>query len=376
MSQTLNAVGIMSGTSLDACDFVLIEARVNTKKQIEELRFLDHIQKPLDNQIRAQTWRLIENPKSKVTLAEVATLNLDWANYYGKQLMKICQQKKWKVDIVGLHGQTVYHQGTKLTWQMGSLARVAAITQVPVVGDFRSMDVSMGYQGAPLAPLFHAALLKNKNKLLSIHNLGGISNLTLIQNGQVLAAFDTGPANMPIDTFLIHATQGRIRFDKNGRLAAQGRVDIPLFKKLKRHSYFKKPAPKSAGREQFGGEWLKTQLSKAHKISLNDTCATLTEWVAWSIATAYNQLQPVHGFPESIYFCGGGALNTELLNRVQKYLPQCKVQTTAQLGWPVFAIEGGCFAYLATARYLGYRWNLKNITGNPNLIKLGVVYEV
>jgi anhydro-N-acetylmuramic acid kinase len=181
---------------------------------------------------------------------------------------------------------------------------------------------------------------------------------------------------MPMDTYLASVTGGKVLFDKNGEIAAQGKVHEPLLSKLKKHPFFSKKPPKSAGREQFGGVWLRSQLKSFSKLPKEDVVSTLTEWVAWSMAHSYLSFCPKKEIPSHIYFCGGGALNLELLNRVQALLPQTRVQTTEALGWPVFAVEAGCFAYLAAARVMGYKWDLRHITGNPKPIPLGVIYEV
>lgn len=375
-NKIFSVVGVMSGTSLDGCDFVLTQFALDSKNQIKKMVFQELVQKPLPKKLGQQTWSLLEGLQSKATVADLAHLNQEWGYYYAKQLLSIKKKYKWSIDLVGLHGQTIYHQGGLSTWQMGSLAQVASQLRVPVVGDFRSLDVAMGYQGAPLAPLFHKALLGKSQHLECVHNLGGISNTTWIQNGRVLRAFDTGPANMPMDTFLLKETQGKVKFDKSGGLAQKGQIDLELLKTLQKHPYFKKAPPKSAGREQFGGPWLEQCLKPYSHLKLEDRVSTLTEWVAWSIAESYYQFSPNKKLPKTIYFCGGGALNIELLNRVQCRLPQCKVETTDSLGWPVFAVEGACFGYLALARQLGWRWDLSNITGNPQPIYLGTTYEV
>jgi len=373
-SNCLNVVGVMSGTSLDACDFVLTKVHL-AKNKIKGVEFLDHAQKRLPQNLKKQTWTLLEDPSQTLALKSVAELNQAWGKYYGSQLATLKKNHQWEFSLVGLHGQTVYHQGGRLTWQMGSLSAVAALVKLPVVGDFRSLDVELGYQGAPLAPLFHEILAPHKKNLHSIHNLGGISNLTLIQKREMLLAFDSGPANMPMDTYLSSSTKGKILYDKAGGLAAIGKVNPALFKALIGHPYFKKQPPKSSGREQFGGKWLMSQLERYPNISREDILSTLTEWVAWSIANAYIKFAPRVNQLDTIYFCGGGALNIELLNRIQRFLPSVKVSTTERLGWPVFAIEGGCFAFLAAARVLNHKWDLRRITGNPQAIRLGVIYE-
>lgn len=358
------AVGIMSGTSLDACDFVLCRYQV-IKNKITKFNFVDQVQVKLPKKIFEQTWRLSEKQQA-LTSQQWANLNFEWGRYYGSSLAKIKQSKKWKFNLVGLHGQTVYHAGGRATLQLGEPGFCAAQTGAKTYSDFRSFDVAQGYQGAPLAPLFHGFLSQEVSYPVAFHNIGGIGNLTLANKGKVLSAFDSGPGNMPIDWGVLKYTQGKQKVDKAGHLAAKGEVDAELLARLKKHPYFRKTPPKSCGREQFGGAWLESIIK--NKVT-KSTLATLTEWVAWSIADSY--YKHVGQIPKEIYFCGGGALNLHLLARVQSYLPEARVKTCESLGWPVFSMEGGAFAFLALARELGLRHELKQITGNPHPQLLG-----
>jgi anhydro-N-acetylmuramic acid kinase len=385
-SRTLSAVGIMSGTSLDACDFVLCSFQVKPGKKshpghIQSVTFQDHVQRPLNTKLQNKTWSLVQSKKASYTTLELAELHQQWGEYYAKEVLEIQKSHHWSFDLVGLHGQTILHQGGRFTWQLGSPYPLVSKVGVPVVADFRSLDVTMGYQGAPLAPLFHKEIQKHNTssakKLISFHNLGGLSNLTLVEKGLVIQAFDTGPANVPMDTYIQRVTKGRLTFDQGGALAAQGEIIPTLEKKLKSHPFFKLPPPKSADRQDFGGLWLEKILQPyGSSYKKENVLATLTQWVAWSIAKAYQDFENTHNKrPESIYFCGGGALNSNLLDRLQKLLPYSQVLTTQDLQWPVFTVEAACFAYLAVAQVLGIQSHLKNITGNPNPITLGTLYK-
>jgi anhydro-N-acetylmuramic acid kinase len=366
-------VGIMSGTSLDACDFVLCQYQFkDTKHSPLSIQFIEQIQKPLPKKIQQQT-QLAAMGTTAFLPSEWGRLHNEWGQYYAQTLKKIQAQKKWKFDAIGLHGQTVYHQAQVLTMQLGEPGYCAYQFEVPVVGQFRTTDVVSGYQGAPLAPLFHQNLSAlAEDKQVCFHNLGGVSNLTSLVNQKIVTAFDTGPGNMPIDWVIQTWSRGQKSFDKEGHLANRGQVQPEILKQLKKHPYFKKAPPKSCGREQFGASYLAPIIPV--ELRIQDAAATVTEWVAWSVAQAYLNWLP--RLPQVIYFCGGGAYNQFLLQRIQSYLPQVQVSTTEALGWPVFAIEGAAFAYLGMARLFEQRHHLKTITGQPRPLLLGSVCEV
>lgn len=366
-------VGVMSGTSLDACDFVLCQYQISTSHHTPiQLQFIEQVQVPLPKKLWQQTQQVAKG-QTALLPADWGQLHNDWGQFYARALAQIKVKKKWKFDLVSLHGQTVYHQAQVVTIQLGEPGYCAYQLKVPVVWQFRTTDVVSGYQGAPLAPLFHQNLsYLAEDSLVSFHNLGGVSNLTCLNRHQIVTAFDTGPGNMPIDWVVQIWSQGQQSFDKDGRLASQGVVQAQILKQLKKHPYFKKAPPKSCGREQFGASYLE-QIVPRH-INIKEAAATVTEWVAWSVAQAYLKWLP--RLPQVIYFCGGGAYNQFLLQRIQSYLPQVRVSTTAALGWPVFAIEGAAFAYLGLARTIDQRHNLKKITGQPRPLLLGSVCEV
>lgn len=369
MKKKTKVIGIMTGTSLDGCDFVLIE--IYKDKSKIKCHFLDQFQVKIPNSLLKQT-QLVTSHKNFFSSLDLTQLHFEWGSFYSKALSQVIKKRKWDFDLIGLHGQTVAHKGKKLTCQIGSPHLLAATFKVPVVYDFRSMDVALGYEGAPLAPLFHKVIWGDQKSVVSIHNLGGMSNLTLIDKGQIKLAFDTGPANLPLDSVMSFYTKNKKKFDQDGKIAQSGVVNEKLFNYFVKHSFFKIKPPKSCGREEFGPDWILNQIP--NKMSLEEAMATVTEGVAFSIANAYKKF--VKPMPEKILFCGGGAKNLFLLERIQTYLPEVTIGTTETHGWPVFSLEGGAFAYLAWARKEKVRHKLTQTTGNPSPIYLGSICEV
>ncbi len=367
-----NVVGIMSGTSLDACDFVLCNYNFKNNS-IQRFSVLDQAQVRFPKELLGRLTGAVSG--KAMTAAQWSLLNFDLGQFYAQSLLKIKNKRGWSIHLIGLHGQTVFHSAGRATWQMGSPTFLAAQLGVPVVYDFRSLDVSMGYHGAPLAPLFHAGVLAGgvKQKKISIHNLGGVSNLTYIDNQKIKYAFDTGPANLLLDQIIQNYTNKEHLFDPKGSWARKGNIHMALAKKALSHNFFKKQAPKSCGRDEFGLQWIASWLTD---INVYDALATATYVVTQSIVDSYKNLKSP--LPGAIYFCGGGAKNLFLLESIQKQMPQVLVTTTQAIGDSGFdpqSIEGAAFGYLAALRYHQVKINLKNITGNNDNLFVGQIYQ-
>lgn len=354
------ALGIMNGTSLDAIDYALLGA----DKNLEKLRLISHHQRRIPKDLRA---RLLAAAQNNLNVYELSLLHFDLGRLYAKQVSQL--QKKVHFDLVGLHGQTVHHQGKVASLQIGHPAFLKQICQKPIFYDFRAADIALGGQGAPFAPFLHERLSRQLKKPCAFHNLGGISNLSYFYGQQTLA-FDTGPANILLDAWVFH--KKGLTFDKNGRLASQGIPHPDSVNQLLNHSYFRKKPPKSTGRELFNLSYIKSQTRRGFlRLSLADQMATLVEVTARSIANAYKILPKS---PESIYFYGGGTANPYLMERLQYYLSPMEIKKTSDLGWPTQALEASVFALLALARHCNKDLHLPKVTGAKRATALGSVY--
>ncbi len=368
----LRIVGIMNGTSLDGVDYVYCKVQNGSKPKISFIA-QEHFSFPQD--IRNQ---LAKAANHQLNVAEISDLHHELGRLYVTQLKKIMTKRKWKVDAIGLHGQTVYHAPPKATLQIGEPSYLSGQFQVPVVSDFRTADLAMGGQGAPIASLFHRVVFQSRfpKQNISVHNLGGISNLSFInKKGDVEKAFDTGPANMLMDLFISKISKGEVNYDKNGVFASRG---LPLQRLvddlLKDDAFFAEKPPKSCGREQFGEAFLKRLEEKMGPLIPEDKMATLAEITARSIAQAYEEYCPQ--VPRAVILCGGGALNTYLQKRIQYHLPHTQVMTTEDFGWPVSSIEGAAFALLAAYRIWEKPSNLPKTTGARKEVQLGKITEL
>lgn len=360
----LRVLGIMNGTSLDGVDFVLTKIQ---KKNLNTT-FLKLKSFPFSRELQK---KLAQAASHQMTVNELALLHHELGRFYASCYNKL---KFGKIELIGLHGQTVFHQGKIATLQIGEASYLAAASKCPVVSDFRVADIAVGGQGAPIATFFHQILFGRIQKKLSLHNLGGISNLTLIKNGKVVQGFDTGPANMLMDLEIQRASFGKKKFDRGGLTAKLGKANLDLVNKMLKHPYFRKKAPKSCGREEFGIQFLEKYDQELKDLSLNDRLATLTEFVAQSIVLSYKKLSDF--IPQEIIFCGGGVYNTHLLKTIEKLLPLVRIQSVEDYGWPAKSIEAAAFAVLAAAKVLNIPSNMPLSTGAKKKISLGKITHI
>lgn len=364
VKNTLNVLGIMSGTSLDGADFVLCRI---TKSPFS-VKLLGSATSNFPKTLRA---RLLKAAQHELKVDQLGLLHYDLGEFYAHEASRHKKKKKWKIDLVGLHGQTVFHSSQTATLQIGEAGYLNQVLKCPVVSDFRSLDIVYGGEGAPLATLFHKRVLaQNKNYPLAIQNLGGIGNVSYI-NGSKILSFDTGPANMLMDLWI--KQKKKRSYDKDGAFASRGLPDIRLVDKMLMHPFIHKKPPKSCGREEFGVQFLNKYKNVLTKLSFEDQMATLLEFTVRTVCINYQKfLKPV---PEEIFLCGGGANNIVLKKRMQFHLPNTKLFTTEDLGWPAKAIEGAAFGLLAAHRYWDLPSNIPATTGARRAISLGKLIE-
>jgi anhydro-N-acetylmuramic acid kinase len=382
--------GIMSGTSADGIDVALVQIQTDDHAGRDEyptLRLLAHEAFPFPIPLRKAVLAAM-NAQSTST-AELARLNWRLGMAYAEAVKLTLEQHPHKIDLIGCHGQTLYHQSEPqtyagkrfaCTWQAGEAAILAGELDVPVVSNFRPADMVAGGQGAPLVPLLDFMLFRHPKRGRVLQNIGGIANLSAIPPAatadQVLA-FDSGPGNMLIDALMLALY--RKPMDLNGDIAASGNVlEVVLDKYLKR-SFFRKLPPKAAGREQFGREYATRFLTECHKVSKHkqDAIATATALTAVSIAEAYSRFAAPHmGNALVDYIVSGGGLRNlflmqQLIKHLEKY--RCKVASSDEFGMPAEAKEAAAFALLAWQAWHHRPGNLPSATGANRPAILGQV---
>lgn len=347
------AIGLMSGTSLDGIDVALIKTDGRAAVQRLDSKFF-----PYDDDLRAALYACLgkssdENGFIAETEKRMTQAHIDAVNDFGK-----------KADVVGFHGQTIFHDPAhRTTWQIGDGEMLAKGCGMPVVYDFRTADVKAGGQGAPLLPLYHQVLTRSA-KLetpIAILNIGGVSNVTWIgEEDHDVLAFDTGPGNALMDDWMrVHYKQN---FDKDGAVAASGVVHQEKLDALMAHPYFAVTPPKSLDRDNFAKalEILKPLLPE-------DGMATLAEFTAAAIVQGFSHMPQK---PNVLYVTGGGRLNVHLMKRLIAMLDM-PVASVDAIGWNGDAMEAEGFAYLAVRSLLGKPLSLPTTTGCPEPITGG-----
>ena len=371
-SSTPFYIGLMSGTSLDGVDGVLVDFS-------NSMHVIAHASCPLDASLRAELLALNQmdgsNELHRAALAANALVK-----HYAQvvvQLLSSTGRPASEIAAIGAHGQTVRHRpqmfdGTGYTLQLNAPALLAELTGITVVADLRSRDVAAGGQGAPLVPAFHQQVFGRNDTGTLVLNIGGISNLSVLEaNGGVLG-FDCGPGNALMDAWCLQHT-GKA-YDANGAWAATGHVVEPLLQHMLAESYFQLSPPKSTGRDLFHTVWLAQQLQtvpKAAHATPADIQATLTELTAACCADAALRWGKASS---ELLVCGGGALNGYLMQRIAARLPAVHVGSTAERGLPPLEVEAAAFAWLARQCLQGLSGNLPAVTGAKGSRILGAIY--
>lgn len=381
--------GIMSGTSADGIDVALVRIRPR-KGEYPSLRLLAHQSFPYPAALRKAVLAAM-NAQSTST-AELARLNWRLGLAYAEAVKLTLERNPAKVDLIGCHGQTLFHQsapqlyaGRKFacTWQAGEAAILAGELGVPVVSNFRPADMVAGGQGAPLVPLLDFVLFRHPKRGRVLQNIGGIANLTAIPPAATTdqtQAFDTGPGNMLVDALMLELY--RKPMDKDGKVAATGTVLEPILNQSLNHKYFNLSPPKTAGREQFGREYAIQFLSHCRRLSnrRQDAIATATALTSTSIAQAYlrfahQQMDQMHNAPVDYIVSGGGARNLTLMSQLTALLKphNCRVTSSDSFGLPAEAKEAAAFALLAWQTWHHLPGNLRSATGASRPAILGQV---
>ncbi|MCG3781494.1 anhydro-N-acetylmuramic acid kinase [Delftia acidovorans] len=366
-------IGLMSGTSLDGVDGVLVDFAEGTQ-------VLWHASRGFDAALRAELLAL-NTPDGRDELHRAALAANALARSYAEVVRELLQATGLapaQIAAIGAHGQTVRHRpqmfdGTGYTLQLNSPALLAELSGVAVVADLRSRDVAAGGQGAPLVPAFHQGVFGRPGETVLVLNIGGIANLSVLAGDGTVLGFDCGPGNALMDGWCqTHTGQP---YDDGGQWAATGQVLPALLDRLLAEPFLQQPPPKSTGRDLFHADWLAGHLSASATSAADarpaDVQATLTEFTARACAGAVQRFG--HGGGE-LLVCGGGAFNTQLMQRIAALLPGVAVDTTAARGLPPQQVEAAAFAWLARQALLGLPGNLPAVTGARGPRILGAIH--
>jgi anhydro-N-acetylmuramic acid kinase len=384
-AKTMTVAGIMSGTSADGIDVAVV--RITPGKQRPSLTLLAHEGFAFPASLRRAI--LAAMNAASTSTAELARLNWRLGLAYAEAVSATVKRHKVKLDLIGCHGQTLYHQprtqsytgrSFACTWQLGEAAVIAAHLGIPVVSNFRPADMLAGGQGAPLVPLLDYVMFANPKRGRVLQNIGGIANLTAIPAGgdaSKVIAFDTGPGNMVVDAIAQQLFDKR--FDRNGAIAAQGTVLQPVLARLLRNPYFKLKPPRTGGREQFGREYAAEFLATCQRQSnkSEDALATATALTAETIARSYKAFvqRAMKGHGADYIVSGGGARNATLMAMLAQRLTPlgCELAASEDFGLPAEAKEAAAFALLAWQTWHHLPGNVPKATGASRPVILGQV---
>ncbi len=360
-------IGLMSGTSMDGVDAVLVDF------SDQQLKLIASHTLELPNRLLSGLQQICQSGCDEIN--RMGTLDRDVGKLFAQavnELLEKAQIDKQQVIAIGSHGQTIRHMPNLemgFTLQIGDPNTIATLTGIDVIADFRRKDIALGGQGAPLVPAFHQQHFAKVGSKRIVLNIGGISNITYLPgDASQVIGFDNGPGNTLID-YWVKQIKGDA-YDHDGEWAASGKTDEKLLKQMLSHSYFSLSAPKSTGRELFNQAWLEQQTADFGYLDEADIQSTLLDLTCHSIANDCLKLTD----EAELYICGGGAFNTELLKRLSALLPNYKVTSTSVLGIDPKWVEAIAFAWLAKRFTKGLSGNLPAVTGASREAVLGGLF--
>ncbi len=377
----MRVAGLMSGTSLDGIDVAVVE--IEGRGWSKQIRTLTFRSVPYPEKVRRAILAVSNCPTHT---AAIARLHFLLGELYAEALLATLRRAgipRESVALIGSHGQTIYHEGAPVkflgrrvasTLQIGEAAVLAERTGIPVVADFRPRDIAAGGCGAPLVPYVDYLLLRHRKLGRVALNIGGIANLTAIPPGaspEEVIAFDTGPGNMVVNALAELHTRGRWKYDRDGRLASRGRVDRALLDRLLAAPYYRRPPPKTAGREQYGREFVARLLATGAR--LPDLIATATALTAAAVAVGIERFVRPRMRVDELIVSGGGAHNPRILAQLAGFLPGVAVATSDHFGLDVDAKEAVAFAVLAYETWRRRPANLPSATGARRAVVLGKI---
>ena len=377
--------GVMSGTSADGINVALVRVTSSRgRARMPGLHFLAHAEYAFPKQVRLAVLAAMNSTRARV--ADLARLNFLLAELYADAVLTTQRRFRLKAELVGCHGQTLYHQGEPavflgrklaVTWQTGDGAVIAARVGVPVVSDFRPADMAAGGKGAPLVPFLDFLLYRDDRAGRIVQNIGGIGNLTAIPSGASsddVRAFDTGPGNMLIDA-VTERSFGK-RYDRDGRIAGSGALLDHVIKDVLRMPFFRRQPPKTAGREEFGREFTREFMQRCGRVHKRDIVATATGLTAKSIADALRRfVLRDHTNYRDFVVSGGGANNPTLMAMLANELRPLglTIRSSDEFGLPSGAKEAAAFALLAFQTWNHQPSNVPSATGAQRPAILGKI---
>jgi len=372
----INAIGLMSGTSVDSIDAGVVTFEDNNS--VIKIKKIEGINYPISDQIKKGIFNLFEDREG--SLKNLVLMNNLLGELFSDAVLKLLKYTglvSGEVAVIGSHGQTIYHipekrefcgQLVRGSLQIGEASIIAQRTGIPVVSDFRPGDIAAGGSGAPLVPFFDLLLAEKFSGNTAFQNIGGIGNVTFIENGDVLpVAFDTGPGNMIIDRLVSDFTEGELAYDKDGEIGKKGKIQKDFLEKWMQHLFLLKKPPKSTGREEFGTLFFDKYL-KGITVT-EDLIRTAEEFTAMSIVQAYKS--HLTRLPSTLIINGGGGHNPVIVDSIRQKLKGCRILTGDEAGISIDYKEAAAFAIMGYYALQGKTNNIPSATGADRKAVMG-----
>jgi anhydro-N-acetylmuramic acid kinase len=377
-------IGLISGTSLDGIDAALV--KIAGKGANTKIKLLNFQTYPYPDRLKANLLRISQPGNG--TVDEICQMNFVLGEYFAEAVHSICRASNTEiseVDLVGSHGQTIHHlpderiifdKRIRATLQIGEPSVIANRTGIITVANFRSADLALQGQGAPLIPYFDYLIFQSKSYNRVILNIGGIANVTILRKDcsiDDVLAYDTGPGNMVIDALMRRLFDKE--YDHDGVTACSGTISEKLLSELLAHPFFQKPIPKSTGREEFGDSFVNSIIRRGehYRLTSEDIVATVTELTARSIVDSLKFAEVALEEVDELLTSGGGSHNKTIISSLKRYFSKSEVGTTDRFDIPVDAKEAICFAVLANETVSGNPGNLPSVTGAKRQAILGTI---
>lgn len=370
-------IGLMSGTSLDGIDVALVQ--IEGSKRDTKVKLVAFDTFDIANELKEKIKLACD--ESKATNKLICSLNFELGYAFSDAVMRLCKEHDFpieKVDFIASHGQTIYHLPVaekgffSSTMQIGEAAVIAYQTNVPVISNFRVMDMAAGGEGAPLVPYSEYVLYAAPGKVTLLQNIGGIGNVTVVtENIEDMLAFDTGPGNMIMDEVCVQLFN--VGYDRGGELALKGKVNIELLDELMKHDYLNQLPPKSTGREMFGQQFTTDLIKRYSHLDKHDLLATVTIFTAQTIVKSYQDFIFNNFDVDQVVVGGGGAYNQVLMNHLKAMMSSIHVCTQEDLGFSSAAKEAIAFVVLANETLYGQPSNVIASTHAKEYVVLGQI---
>ncbi len=375
-------VGLMSGTSADGIDSVIIEVEGHgISTAFRQIAFSTY-----PYPIGFKELLLKNSGVKSARLDTITRLNILVGTLFGETVRKIVRKAGLRmedVDLIGSHGQTICHlpvpvslfgRNIRSSLQIGHPGVIAKFTGIPTIGDFRIADIAVGGSGAPLVPFFDYIMFRSTKKNRLLLNIGGIANLTSLPKAcstKSVRAFDTGPGNMIIDNLMMRFFKNR--YDKGGKIAASGKILPHILSWLMEHPYLRQNPPKSTGREMFGREFADKIVRRCRNEHKNDIITTVSEFTAITVYDSYRRFIRSRMIPDELFVSGGGAHNNYIMEALRRYFPEVRVSVTDEENVSSDAKEAICFAILANETLHAKPGNITGATGALHETILGTI---